>query len=130
MFQFVCAFRDWKSELSRLQETIQPSSISQNMINVERGHVLQCFIRAFSRKKFDPFKRIDVCFVDINDTSEGAIDNGGPSREFFRLLLQSVIDSELFEGPTNVKHLTLCAKGLWLSLCIQFELQLKIVIYS
>jgi len=101
-----------KSDLAVLQNKVVESSGSANMINVDRNNVLECFVRAFARHTFDPFQRIDICFVDVDSNTEGAIDSGGPSREFFRILLQSVVTSNMFEGPENFKHISLCTKGL------------------
>ena len=47
---------------------------------------------------FAPLAGLDVCFVDADEASEGAVDSGGPSREFFRLLIRQFLDSPIFEG--------------------------------
>lgn len=83
------------------------------MINVVRSDVLQGFVRAIRRKSFDPRKKLNVLFVDMNNVTEGAVDNGGPLREFFRLLLAQVFNSSIFEGPAVMKHLALSTSGLY-----------------
>lgn len=52
-------------------------------------------IRAFKRQSFDPNGIFDVRFSDC-DRSEGAVDAGGPTREFFRLLIKHIIGSAIF----------------------------------
>ncbi|KAM4521337.1 unconventional myosin-VIIa-like, partial [Fundulus diaphanus] len=49
-------------------------------------------------------------FVDGEGQSEGAVDDGGPSREFLRLLVAALRDSRYFEGPEGSKNLSL---GEW-----------------
>lgn len=82
-----------------------------NKFNVFRSDIFQCCIRAMRRKTFSPFNKISVKFSDHEGTSEGAVDEGGPTRELFRLVLQYLKDSELFVGQEN-KHITLNIKCL------------------
>lgn len=42
---------------------------------------------------------------------EGAVDEGGSTWEFFRLLMMSIKDSNLFTGPENSKSLPLDTHG-------------------
>ncbi|KAF5276642.1 hypothetical protein FQR65_LT16244 [Abscondita terminalis] len=68
-------------------------------INVFREEIYECFLRAVNRKSFNPFNKISVMFSDKEQSSEGVMDIGGPSREMFRLLMDSLnfIDSnEIF----------------------------------
>ena len=109
-----CVFpnRDWKSQLTLLQGKVSKDNVPPaNIINVVRGCVTSSFTRALKRKNFSPIHRLDVCFVDVDENTEGAIDNGGPTREFFRLLLAELADSEVFEGPGHAKHLRLSTSG-------------------
>ncbi|XP_038147851.1 G2/M phase-specific E3 ubiquitin-protein ligase-like [Cyprinodon tularosa] len=48
--------------------------------------------------------------------AKGSVDEGGPSREFFRLLLMAMKDSMLFTGPQNSKNLSLNSQALHRSL--------------
>lgn len=43
--------------------------------------------------------------------AEGSVDEGGPTREFFRLLMMALKDSTLFTGPQNSKNLSLDSHG-------------------
>ena len=66
---------------------------SQSII-VRRSHILADASRTFSRSTFNPTKFLKVTFV-----GEAAVDEGGPRREFFRLLIRSAVSSSgLFEG--------------------------------
>ena len=103
----------WKHDLAVLQATIDTEIVPRsNIINVDRENVFECFSRAFQRKNFCALHSIDVCFVDCDGSTEGAVDSGGPSREFFRLLLTEIKNGQLFEGPEDARHLGYSAKGL------------------
>lgn len=52
-------------------------------------------------ERFNPGARLDVIFVDDSKAAEGAVDGGGPTREYLRLLLKAVQQSSIFEGPEN-----------------------------
>ncbi|KAG9272315.1 G2/M phase-specific E3 ubiquitin-protein ligase-like [Astyanax mexicanus] len=65
-----------------------------------------------TRPNFSPEKTVDVKFTDDHGVSEGAVDNGGPTREFFRLCLQEIKDnSGMFIGPPNMKTLACNSKA-------------------
>uniref|UniRef100_A0A1Y1N4I9 HECT domain-containing protein n=1 Tax=Photinus pyralis TaxID=7054 RepID=A0A1Y1N4I9_PHOPY len=63
------------------------------------------------RTGFDPFSKISVKFSDAEGTSEGAVDEGGPCREMFRLSLNWLKDSGMFCGA-HKKNLNLCGNAL------------------
>jgi hypothetical protein len=107
------ACTSWQAELKTLQDSVDiVSSVpTGNIINVVRGSEFDCFKRAVSRKTFNPFRRLDIQFVDVDNQSEGAVDNGGPMREFFRVLLGNLFDGSLFEGPETGKQLCLSTLG-------------------
>lgn len=68
-------------------------------IHIRRNHLIPDTIRAFSRSSFDASKLLKVVFV-----GESSVDEGGPRREFFQLVMKQVFsDSGLFAGwPENV----------------------------
>lgn len=69
-------------------------------IVVRRSHLFSDALRTFSRLSFDPTKYLKVTFV-----GEPAVDEGGPRRELFRLLIQAATcTSGLFAGLPG--HLT------------------------
>ena len=58
--------------------------------------------RFLQRKKFNPLLEISVRFADDIGKSEGAIDAGGPRREFLRLLIKECnLNSGIFSGPDD-----------------------------
>lgn len=80
--------------------------------NIIRHNVLDGAARAMKRPNFSPEKRLDIKFTDDLGSSEGAVDLGGPKREFFRLCLQDLKDfSGMFEGPSDAKLLVCNAEG-------------------
>lgn len=67
-------------------------------------------LRAIHRKSFDPRKKLDVMFSD-GESSEGAIDEGGPTREMLRLLVKQIQNLQIFEGSINQRCLSLNSLG-------------------
>ena len=58
------------------------------------------------RKRFSPRNRISVKFADSEGKSEGAVDVGGPKREFFRMLVRAAREeSGIFIEPDGCKSL-------------------------
>ncbi|XP_057198976.1 G2/M phase-specific E3 ubiquitin-protein ligase-like isoform X1 [Triplophysa rosa] len=85
---------------------------SSNMINACRDDIYGSARRAFSRRLFDPNKPLGVVFMDLGNNPEGAVDEGGPTREFCRLLMKDIQSRSLFEGPDNSKLLALDSHAL------------------
>ncbi|XP_059374195.1 G2/M phase-specific E3 ubiquitin-protein ligase-like [Carassius carassius] len=50
--------------------------------------------------------------MDDFNQAEGAVDEGGPKREFFRLLMVALKERSLFTGPQNNKNLSLDSRAL------------------
>ncbi|KAK9976850.1 hypothetical protein ABG768_018671 [Culter alburnus] len=65
-----------------------------------------------SMKSFCPSKRIDVKFMDDLGASEGAIDSGGPRREFLTLLMENLKQGALFVGPDEAKFLNFNSRSM------------------
>ncbi|XP_016118715.1 G2/M phase-specific E3 ubiquitin-protein ligase [Sinocyclocheilus grahami] len=89
---------------SRVDLSCCPTS---NQINVCRDSILQGSLQAFKRRRFNPDARLDVIFVDSDGVGEGAVDEGGPTREFLRLLMREIQRSKIFEGPEDKRLLAL-----------------------
>lgn len=87
---------------------------SANSINVVRSDILGSAFRAFKRAKFHPKFKLDVVFVDTCGQGEGAVDLGGPTREFLTLLMKSLLNSRFFVGPSKSKNLALDAVGMYM----------------
>nr|XP_055073116.1 uncharacterized protein LOC129453083 [Misgurnus anguillicaudatus] len=98
-----------KKMVSKVNRSFCPTS---NQINVCRDNVLLCSLRAFKRKFFNPEAKLDVVFVDEDDNGEGAVDEGGPTREYLRLLMRAVHQSIIFEGHEKDRQLSLDTRAL------------------
>ncbi|CAL8275816.1 unnamed protein product [Arctogadus glacialis] len=81
-------------------------------VNCLRGEEFQCAARAFNRSSFDPYTKLDVVFVDGDGVAEGAVDEGGPTREFCTLLIHQIQNYFMFEGPEGNKTLALNSVAL------------------
>ncbi|XP_051724166.1 uncharacterized protein LOC127499186 isoform X2 [Ctenopharyngodon idella] len=110
--------------LSLLSAKIDDDSPTSNQINVVRDYkgnthnILRSTVQAFSRRRFNLGARLDVIFVDDTKAAEGAVDGGGPTREYLRLLLKAVQQSSTFEGLENSKRLRLdTEERLFLQVC-------------
>jgi len=96
--------------LSELARAIDDSSMTR--LNINRAQLWQCTKRAFCRTSYSPTHRMDVRFIDDIGVSEGAIDKGGPRREFLTLLCDHICHkSQLFCGENNSRHLTMIQDG-------------------
>ena len=77
-----------------------------NNVNTCRQDVLGAAIRTFNRPSFDATRALNVRFA-----GEDGQDTGGLSREFLTLVMQSVKEMGIFEGPDNLKTIVLDYKG-------------------
>ena len=67
---------------------------SPNRISVRHNHIWKDAIRAISKPGFNPNEHIFV--------GEEAVDEGGPSREFYTLALQMMSqDCSILQGPDH-----------------------------
>lgn len=106
---------DLKVLLHTLSDKLMPEEQTRNIINVCREDIMDGATRAFSRRTFKPEARMSVVFMDSYDQAEGSVDEGGPSREFYRLLLLGIKNSPLFFGQEH-KSLALDTHALGKSL--------------
>ncbi len=79
--------------------------------NVWRGDVWGCARRGFMKKSYTPEARMDVVFTDDDGTGEGAVDFGGPRREFLTLLMEALQSRPLFAGDSKVLTNDAAGKG-------------------
>ncbi|MEQ2308311.1 hypothetical protein AMECASPLE_027000, partial [Ameca splendens] len=106
---------DRKIPVERIVEQIASRVNDEGTVrfNIVRRNVWDGASRAMGRSNFAPEKKVDVKFTDDYGISEGAVDNGGPTREFFRLCLHEIKDRiGIFEGPSNSKILTCNSKAM------------------
>ena len=90
--------------LEQLALKINDDNISK--FNISRSHLWEGALRGLRRKTFSPANRVSLKFTDDSGTSEGAVDLGGPKREFFTLVLEWIVNSQLFCGPEESKFLS------------------------
>ena len=65
-----------------------------------------------NRKRFDPCHKVSVKFMDDVGLSQVAVDLGGSKREFFTLLLHSLLyESQLFFGHEHLRYISLNQKS-------------------
>ncbi|XP_030601200.1 uncharacterized protein LOC115791199 isoform X1 [Archocentrus centrarchus] len=98
-----------KKLASKVDMSVCPTS---NQINVCRERILESSLHAFKRRRFDPAAKLDVVFVDEEEKPEGAVDEGGPTREYLRLLMRAIHQSNIFEGHEKDRRLALDTKAL------------------
>ena len=92
-----------KDILADLSKVLTHEEISK--FNISRNHVWEGAKRALNRKSFQPHKKIFVKFTDDIGLSEGAVDLGGSTREFFSLVTEWLLNSPLFFLCRNIKVL-------------------------
>lgn len=85
--------------------------VAKNLINVRRNHVMEDGIAKMSRSKFDPSRPLSVKFADELGSSEGAVDLGGPTREFLRLAVQEAFSTNAFIGTASSKVIVINQEG-------------------
>lgn len=94
--------RQIKDILMELKGKKETDDERRSLVNVRRSQLWVDSCRFLQRKRFNPLHAISVRFADDQGTSEGAVDTGGPRREFLRLLVKACNDhSGIFCGPEN-----------------------------
>ena len=96
--------------LSDLATAIRDDQVA--IFNLSRNHIWDGTKRGLNRKSFSPEKKLSVKFMDDIGQSEGAVDLGGPAREFFTLITEWLVNSRLFVGDATSKFLSLNAISL------------------
>ncbi|KAE8300718.1 G2/M phase-specific E3 ubiquitin-protein ligase [Larimichthys crocea] len=96
--------------LNELSDKIDSLQVCK--FNINRSAVLDGAIRGFRRLSYDPNKKMSVKFSDDRGTTEEAVDLGGPRREFLRLLMETLAESDMFEGPEGHLNLALSSSAV------------------
>ncbi len=107
--------------LTAFQSTNISNSESTDLnanITVSRKSVFSSTQTAIERKRFTFFKPVVVAFA-----GEEAVDDRGPTREFFRLLMREISESSIFHGSWFSHDLGLLASN-------RYELAGKLVAWS
>ena len=92
------------------QRLPQSSCESSLRITVRRSHIWNDTIKVLKRPNFDITQKISLTFV-----GESGVDDGGPSREYFRLLMKAIAEQSqiLTSGVSRIRKqrvLTACPK--------------------
>lgn len=98
--------------MQKLNNRVNDSSPHVTYFNINTENIFMTYKLDLLRKNFDHFNHISVNFVDVDETTEGAIDGGGPTAEMFRLCLEDFHTSCIFEGNGRSKNLTYCIEQL------------------
>ncbi len=102
--------KDIAEIVGELAEVVNVSMLSK--FNISHNFLWVGTKRALSRKSFSPENKFSVKITDNAGASEGAVDLGGPMREFFTLALQYLHDFQVFCGSENCKFLSFQSKCL------------------
>jgi len=107
---------DYEQEESSVEMclTLVKSKVNKekvNRFNLNRRRLLECTIRGIDRKGFQEDAGIIVKFSDDIGKAEGAVDAGGPTREFLRLAVAKAVNGSIFEGSDSCKYIGKCDSG-------------------
>ncbi|XP_073350121.1 G2/M phase-specific E3 ubiquitin-protein ligase-like [Pagrus major] len=73
--------------------------------NICRSDIWDGAVREFKRGTFSEMKDLLVKFSDDVGRFEEGIDTGGPKREFLSLLMKSLNEQSIFDGPAESRYL-------------------------
>ncbi len=103
-------FQVLQEALAQLSSGLNYDNISK--FNVSRNHLWESARQGCSKKSFSPNNKISVKFTDDIGISEGAVDLGGPTREFLSLLIKHINRSSMFIGDDQNKFITCLNQNL------------------
>lgn len=85
---------------------------TRSYMNVRHSHLRTDSCRHFKKSKFSP--KAVVKFANSTGSSKGAVDAGGPRREYFRLLIRAVnLEAGVFCGPDDSRVIFPNATGTY-----------------
>ena len=102
-------------DISDILQQLASANIENEKIskfNICRSNICDGIFREMTRKSFSPNKKLSVKFTDDVGLSEGAVDIGGPMREFFTLSHEAILSSKLFCRQEHSWLLSYDAKAL------------------
>lgn len=79
--------------------------------NICRSDIWDGAVRGFKRGTFSEMKDLLVKFSDDEGRVEEGIDTGGPKREFLSLLMKSLNERSIFDGPAESRYLVYNSTG-------------------
>uniref|UniRef100_UPI00398E42A3 G2/M phase-specific E3 ubiquitin-protein ligase isoform X1 n=2 Tax=Pristiophorus japonicus TaxID=55135 RepID=UPI00398E42A3 len=106
----IFASRSLTDILKDLRSQINLKVISR--INVDRTNVWEGALREMKRKTFSPTSTICIQFSDDARKPQEAVDLRDPCHEFFCMLMHHLENSDLFDGSTISKNMTLNSRAL------------------
>ena len=132
--------RNCTRQLSEILKELQDKTAQTEVrcyVNVRRNFVWEDTCALLGRKRFNPRATVSVKFSDDDGNAEGAVDAGGPRREFFRLLLHAANEkAAIFQGPLHRRVLFPNSAGelviniyIYTAFCKNFEALIYISIY-
>ena len=78
----------------------------------EHDKVWQSAFETFSKDTFDVASFVKVTFIGEDGEYEEALDGGGPTREFFRILMDAIrYNNCIFSGPEEERYLRMDRQG-------------------
>lgn len=96
----------------------------KNLINVRRKHCWKDALSKLSKPSFIPERKLSVRFADDLGASEGAVDQGGPTREFLRLAVHAMFEtSGMFGGGDKNRGVVLNSQCMMCSNFLFYNLQ-------
>ncbi|XP_065104077.2 uncharacterized protein [Paramisgurnus dabryanus] len=88
--------------ISNLALAIDRKSVSR--FNIMRSNVWDGAVRGFKRVSYSEFNDMFVKFSDDAGTFEEGLDTGGPRRELLTLLMSSLQNRPIFDGPPYSRY--------------------------
>ncbi|XP_016117945.1 G2/M phase-specific E3 ubiquitin-protein ligase-like, partial [Sinocyclocheilus grahami] len=98
--------------ISNLSVAIVRKHVSR--FNITRSNVWDGAVRGFNRVSYSEFSDRFVKFSDDAGTLEEGLDTGGPRRELLTLLMSSLWNRPIFDGPPNSRYLVYNSVGMYL----------------
>lgn len=97
-----------KEHFKRFPEFENDNSEVYSNIHVRRNHIWGDTLRAVKKASFNPINPLRVTFI-----GEPAVDEGGPRREFFSLVLAKIAsDGSIFHGSHDSRTFMRNVQGL------------------
>lgn len=90
-------------DISDILQQLASANIENENIskfNICRSNICDGIFRGMTRKSFSPNKKLSVKFTDDVGLSEGAVDMGGPMREFLLYPLKQYYQANFFVGKS------------------------------
>lgn len=84
-------------------------------------------MRGFRRLYYDPNKKMFIKFSDDKGNAAEAVVLGNPCREFLCLLMESLAESDIFEGPKGNLNLALSSSSAYI--CILHKTCIKGILF-